>query len=88
MLSLLSFLLFFYDESCAACHRQGEELVRHRECVQKQSFYAVDVRRQPEYARQWRVYFTPTLIYFDGQSYHRAEGLMLGQDLRRFLRCY
>jgi thiol-disulfide isomerase/thioredoxin len=80
-------LIFFYDEGCPYCKMEAQELVRNRDCVSRHRFYSVDINKDREYAMGWGVNFVPTLVFVENGRYRRVEGLILGEDLRRFLGC-
>jgi len=80
-------LLFFYDESCSYCKLQAEELVRNKDCMSRHRVYLVEINRDRAMAVRWGVSFVPTMFLVEDGKYSKVEGVLLGRDLRKFLRC-
>jgi len=85
--SLAGDLLFFYHPTCPYCKLQVEQFQEHGDCLQRHRLFFVNVAERSDLARAWRVYAVPVMVLKDGESYYRVDGVLVGKDLRRFLRC-
>ena len=78
-------LVDFYADWCAPCKVQAPVIAEVAERLQGQATIAkIDVDRQPEIAREFRIEALPTLVIFkDGQEQQRLIGLQ--QDASKLI---
>lgn len=75
----------FYGEWCAPCKKIDTVLIKMEKEFESIKIYSVDIDKQIQFAKKYRIMSVPTLIFFNGEKEfgERIVGLVSTEQIRK-----